>query len=100
MTDVGVPCNNNHELITNKNTCDEAAQYLVEHFAQFRGWNTWPSSHERFVPGNKFTAGCYWNKGGKHLWFNHIDGIPGKCEPTGPQDCRTLCKKGGTLSIF
>ena len=77
-------------LITDEDKCNEAATYLVAANPEVSGWAT-HSQSSGFIPGNPYTAGCYWNDGGR-LWFNQY-GIDGKC--TGSQDCRTLCVKQG-----
>ena len=85
-------CGNDYVLITDEDKCNEAATYLVAANPEVSGWATVSNTHSVFIPGNPYTAGCFWNNRGTSLMFNQY-GIEGQC--TGHQDCRTLCVKQG-----
>ena len=103
VAQIGQVCKEGYAVIMSQEACDNAAKNMVVIYPEFNNWVTdsnghsahgaaesWANSH--FLPGNNYTKGCYWNNGGKTLWFNPY-GVEAQC--TGHQDCRTLCKKSG-----
>ena len=90
-------CSKDYDVIANKAACDAAAEAFVAANQKFIGWKTDSNAHSIFIPGNRYTAGCYWNNGGAALWFNPY-GVEGQCN--GPKDCRTLCMKLSMYLIF
>ena len=79
-------------MVRGNSVCNAVAKVLVDTTLEYTGWDVFSSSLDDFVPGNTYTAGCFWNNGGANLWMNPY-GVESVC--TGPQDCRTLCEPKG-----
>ena len=90
VTEIGGKCEKHYIPIQDQADCNSVSKAITSSNQAFAGWAT--TSVNEFKPNNTFTSGCYWNDGGKSLFFNPF-GVAGKC--VGPPDCRTLCKKKG-----
>ena len=96
VTEVGGRCEKNYVPIQDQAECNLVSKQIILRNQALEGWSTTTSANE-FKPGNNFTSGCYWNFGGKNLFFNPF-GVNGLC--VGPPDCRTLCKRKGKKQII
>ena len=90
VTEIGGKCEKDYVSIKDQAECNFVSAEIASNNPAFEGWST--NSISEFKSNNEFTSGCYWNFGGKNLFFNPF-GIDGRC--VGPPDCRTICKKKG-----
>ena len=94
VAQIGERCPDNFTKIRSVGQCNVAAKKIVQSNVTYSALVTESNKNfawakQNFIPGNNHTAGCYWNNGGKSLWFNDY-GIEGEGQGTEYKICMSV----------